>query len=191
MPRATVTQRLRRVMKRLFDAEGHGAATRLAEFSARRPGGRHIRAQDLSYFKHATEGRTNPISLDDLDDIADFFRISIGELFEVHSKDLSGLEQRLVLGFRALSTPTQDHFLALLEAASIPAQMSDNARHPKAVKSDRTSPPESRPVAPALPLSPSDQEFRRRLTLIVDALADLAAGTNPGDIVLGAVREKP
>ena len=191
MPRATVTQRLRRVIRRLLEAEGHGAAARLAEFSEKRPGGRHIRTQDLSYFKNQTPGRSNPITLDDLDDIADYFNISIAELFEVKSKDLAGTEQRLVLGFRALPKPTQEHFLAILEAASIHVQMSDTTRHQKGIKSATRSQSESRTVAPIVQPSPSDQAFLERLNAIVAALADLVSGKDSGGPVLGAVREKP
>lgn len=122
MPRSTVTQRLRSALKRRFDAEGHGTAARLSKFSFTRPGGRKIRPQDLSYFANETEGRANPITLDDLDDIADYFRVSIGELFDLRWKDLTGDEQRLVLAFRALHELTREHFLALIEAASVTTQ---------------------------------------------------------------------
>ena len=121
MPRATVTQRLRRKLRQLIEAEGHGAAKRLSDFSFQRPGGTKLRTQDLSYFKHGTAGRENPITIDHLDDIADYFRVSIGELFEVKAKDLSADEQRLVLAFRALHEFTREHFLALVEAASVSA----------------------------------------------------------------------
>ena len=181
MPRSTVTQRLRSTLKRLLDAEGHGAAARLAEFSAKRPGGRKIRPQDLSYFKHGSEGRTNPLTLDDLDDIADYFRLSIGELFELKSKDLTGDEQRLLWNFRALPDVTREHFMALLESAAVATgfvAMKQRKLLHETQPSITTSPPEVYPGAAEIP----SEEVRRLRAFLTDLSVKLAVvATSPSE----------
>lgn len=121
MPGRTVTERLRGRLRDWLKAEGWGAAKHLSAFSHDRPGGTKISPQELSYFLRNTPNR-KPLSLDDLDDIAAYFRVSVGELFDLKQADLSGDEQRLVYAFRALPLPTQEHFLALLESASVSQQ---------------------------------------------------------------------
>lgn len=118
MPRQTVSQRLAAKLKALFK---HGDRAALVAFSHARPSGMNLSQQNLTYFLNPLDypDRPTPINLDDLDDIADFLRLSVGELFDIKQQDLSGDEQRIVLAFRALAEPTREHFLALVEAASV------------------------------------------------------------------------
>jgi len=135
MPRATVTQRLRSRLKSLLK---HGDQTAIERWSRERPGGNHISQQELSYFLRETAGRRGLV-LDDLDDLAAFFRISIGELLgDTKTSELSGDEQRLVYAFRALPGPTQAHFLALVEAASLVPQKA--LRHETQARIKETQP---------------------------------------------------
>ena len=179
MPRSTVTQRLRSTLKRLLDKEGHGAAARLAAFSANRPGGRKIRPQDLSYFKHGSEGRTNPLTLDDLDDIADYFRLSIGELFELKSKDLTGDEQRLLWNFRALPDVTREHFIALLESAAVATgfvAMKQRKSLRETQPSDTTTSREVYPIASEIPAEQELAQLREDLHVLSLRLGLMASG---------------
>jgi len=115
MPKASVSDRLRRKLRALLQ---HGDAAALAKFSQERPGGRRLYAQELSYFLNNQSGRRG-VHLDDLDDITDYFGITIGELFDTPIRELSGDEQRLVYAFRALPPVTQAHFLGVIEPASV------------------------------------------------------------------------
>ena len=124
MPIVSATDRLRAALQRLVKQDGHGAQAALSRFSHTRPGGSKILPGNLSYFIHKT--RKNPLSLSDLDDIAAYFRVSIGELFDSpRPAELNGDEQRLVYAFRALPRPTQEHFMALIEASSVAFSASD------------------------------------------------------------------
>jgi len=98
-----------------------GTAAALARYS--QSGGKTgIHPQELSYFLNGTTGRRGLV-LDDLDTIAAFFSVSIGELLgETKLGELTGDEQRMVYAFRALPPPTQAHFLAILETASLAPQ---------------------------------------------------------------------
>jgi hypothetical protein len=115
MAKATVSDRLRRKLKTLLQ---HGDAAALAKFSQERPSGQRLYAQELSYFLNNQHGRRG-VTLDDLDDIADFFRITIGELFDVPARELTGDELRLLFAFRALPPVTREHFLGVIEPASV------------------------------------------------------------------------
>jgi len=115
MAKATVSDRLRRKLKTLLQ---HGDAAALAKFSKERPGGQRIYAQELSYFLNNQHGRRG-VNLDDLDDITDYFGVTIGELFDVPARGLSADEQRLVLAFRALPPATQEHVLGVVEPLSV------------------------------------------------------------------------
>lgn len=131
MPRLTVSQRLRGTLRKWIEREGRGTAAAIAYFSQTRPQPPDhppINAQDLTYFLRNTPGRVHPIGFDDLDDIAAYFRVSVGELFELKAKDLSGPEQRLIWGFRGLPEVTREHFLALIDAASVSATVSAKNR---------------------------------------------------------------
>lgn len=115
MPRLTVSQRLRARLKTLLK---RGDQTQIESWS-QRPGGSGIRQQELSYFLNAKEGRRG-LTLDDLDDLATFFRVTVGELLgDTKTSELSSEEQHLLYAFRALAQPDQEHFLALLDKASL------------------------------------------------------------------------
>lgn len=117
MARLTVSQRLRGRLRALLSEWGTAAA--LARYSQASPAGTKLSTQEISYFVNETPGR-KPIGLDDLDDIAAFFRVSLGELLgETRTVDLRGDEQRMVYAFRALPPTVQEHFLALIEQASL------------------------------------------------------------------------
>lgn len=122
--RWSVSTRLRAKLDELLKKDGYGAATALAKFSKDRPGGSNIQASEISSFLDPIKypDRKRPINLDDLDDIAAYFRINVGELFNLKNKELSGDEERMIWAFRALPDVTQEHFLALLEAASVSRQ---------------------------------------------------------------------
>lgn len=63
------------------------------------------------------------LSLDDLVNMAGYFRLSVDELLGMPRRsEFTGDEQRMMHAFRTLPTTTQDHFLHLLESASIGAQ---------------------------------------------------------------------
>lgn len=119
MPRPPLTERLRGFLYSRFKKEkgSWGTAADLARFSHNRPGGSKIKASELSAFINPKKGRRG-ITIDDLDDIAAFFRLPLAGLFGEESA-LSSLEQRMLWAFRALAPVTQEHFLALLEVASI------------------------------------------------------------------------
>lgn len=114
VPRLTVTQRTRHQLNRLLKMPGY-SKTDLANHCGK-PG------SWLSAFLHPDPKRSaNPsFHLDELDDIAEYFRISLGELLGApKAGDLTGDEARLLLAFRAVPPAVQDHFLALIETASI------------------------------------------------------------------------
>lgn len=129
--RPTATERFQRKLRALlqarkaFDPKPKGS---LADYCRRD-------AQSwVSNMLH--EVRATQPNLEDMENIADFFRVSINELLRpADPKDLSADEQRLVLAFRALPEPTRDHFLAILEAASVNARLSDKHGQPRAARS--------------------------------------------------------
>ena len=61
------------------------------------------------------------LELEDLENIADFFGVTISELLRpANPKELSAREQRIVLAFQSLPEPLQDHVLAVVEAIQCP-----------------------------------------------------------------------
>lgn len=139
--RATVSQRLRGHLKKLYK---HGDGVRLRDFSKDRPGGAQIKPQELSAFlrpKPGTKGGRKGITLDDLDDLADFYNTSIAELLgDTRLRELSGPEQRVVYAFRTLEPVVQEHFLALLELTSVAVRQHVAARRTSGVLSTQDSP---------------------------------------------------
>lgn len=118
----SVSDRLRQTLNRLGKGE-YGWRTALAKFSQNRPGGARILAQNLTYFLNRTAGRHRPLAIDDLDDIAAYFRVSLGVLLgDPQAGELSGDEQRMLYAFRALPDETKNHFLHIIEAASLHSQ---------------------------------------------------------------------
>ncbi len=70
------------------------------------------------------------VKLDELDAMAEYFRVSLGELLGAAKPgELSGDEQRMVLAFRALPQVTKDHFLSVIEAASLGSSMIQNKQN--------------------------------------------------------------
>src|SRR5215218_8616049 len=116
MPRLTPTQRLRAKLRVWL--KPHGKAAELSRYS--KSGGRQgLSPQEITYFLRETPKRRG-IVLDDLDDLAGFFHISIGELLgETKLGDLTGDEQRIIYAFRVLPEPVQTHFLSLIEQMSL------------------------------------------------------------------------
>jgi hypothetical protein len=145
MSRPTLTDRLRATLRPLLRAHGVGAA--LAKFSQARPGGARINPQEISYFLNRTPGRKG-LTLDDLDDVAAFFGLSIGQLFGVDADALSPDETRIVTAFRACAPATREHVVGLLEMLSTAATVAP-------------SPLASRPH-PAAPIERLIRELRAR-----------------------------
>lgn len=123
--------------------------------------------------------RATQPNLQDLENIADFFRISVNELLRpANPKDLSADEQRVVLAFRALPEPTRDHFLALVEAASVGSLSDKRGQMRKAGKllTPRLGDPSSagaalRPVDDPSAALQAIQGYLRALTLELGAIA--------------------
>lgn len=114
VPRLTVSQRTRHTLNRLLKTPGY-SKTALAAY-CQKP------ASWLSAFLHPNPNRSgNPsFHLDELDDVASYFRISLGELLGApQAGDLTGDESRLLLAFRELPPADQDRFLGLVEKVSL------------------------------------------------------------------------
>jgi transcriptional regulator with XRE-family HTH domain len=90
-----------RVRARIRGLVRHGDAVKIADYSAqRRAPQRGLSAQNLSYFLNGR--RKHPLGISDLEDIALYFNLTVGELFTVNKKtELSGPEQRLLLAYAA------------------------------------------------------------------------------------------
>lgn len=73
----------------------------------------------VSQLLHGQRG----IRLDDVDAVAAYLSVTVTDLLGVPSADLTQGEQRMVLAFRALPAPYQDHMLALAEYMSIGARI--------------------------------------------------------------------
>lgn len=87
----------------------------------------------LSNFLHPNPKRNKDLNpsfhLDELDDIAGYFHISLGELLGVPKPaELTGDESRLLLAFRALAVPMQSAVLALIEQAALASRIGTTLR---------------------------------------------------------------
>jgi hypothetical protein len=155
----------------------------------------------ISAFLHPKPERSiNPtIHLDDLDNIAAYFRISIGELLGAEKPgELSGDEQRLLHAFKALSAAHQNHFLAVLELASLaPRQIAQRALLTTPRRDIRTP---SQPYASlggshGRPVSPDPaialKETQAFLNDIIIDLSGAAAGQIPDRQIPGARPDQP
>lgn len=113
MPRVSVSQRTRQTLFRLFRNPAFSKSG-LASY-CQKP------ASWLSSFLHPGKRSTNPsFHLDELDDIAAYFRIGLGELLGAPVPgELSGDETRLLLAFRGLAPATQEHVIRILEQLSL------------------------------------------------------------------------
>lgn len=182
MARLSVSARTRQRLNQFFKTKAF-SKTELAKACGKEPSW-------VSAFLHPSSDRSsNPtIHLDDLDNVASYFRISIGELLGAAKQgELSGDEQRMVYAFRALPPTVQDHFLGLIELASLaPRQLAQQRLHTESKRDIRTEPQpialrggshHGRPVSsdPAVALRET-QDF---LTDIALQLGHAAAGTIP------------
>ena len=93
----------------------HGDAVKIADYSAKRrapePG---LSAQNLSYFLNGR--RKRPLGINDLEDIALYYNLTVGDLFTLRKKsELSGADQRLLVAYAAAPPEIQAAVLAILE----------------------------------------------------------------------------
>jgi transcriptional regulator with XRE-family HTH domain len=111
VPPRTVNMRLRQRLHELL-RQKHFSKSGLAAYCDQPPSW-------VSGILHQGRG----VRLDDLDGIAAYFRLSIGELLGVSKPgELSGDEQRVVHAFRVLPPNLQDDILGILEGLSIGAR---------------------------------------------------------------------
>jgi transcriptional regulator with XRE-family HTH domain len=96
-----------RVRARIAGLVRHGDAVKIADYSAQRRAPRPgLSAQNLSYFLNGR--RKRPLGINDLEDIALYFNLTVGELFTVNKKtELTGPEQRLLLAYAAAPPAAQ------------------------------------------------------------------------------------
>lgn len=120
-----------------------------------------------------SEVRATQPNLEDLENIADFFRVSVNELFRpANPKDLSADEQRVLLAFRSVPDVVQTHFLALLEAASVSTNLSVGKRLRQLRKPPITSAVYGHPLQP-------DAQTAGRLAAIIVQLTELLQQLTP------------
>lgn len=146
MPPLTVSQRVRRKLFDLF-RDPQFTKTQLAEYCNKD-------LPWLSNFLHPNAKRTLRPSfhLDELDDIAGYFRISLGDLLGApRPGELSGDETRLLLAFRVLPAAMQEHVLRISEQLSlVPRGLAIRALHmPEELgQNARTEASHGRPLSP-------------------------------------------
>ena len=107
-----------RVRARIAHLVRHGDAVKIAQFSAkRRAPARGLTAQNLSYFLNGR--RKRPLGISDLEDIAFYYNLSVGDLFTPARKksELSGPEQRLLVAYHAAPATVQAAVMTILETA--------------------------------------------------------------------------
>lgn len=105
-----------RIRARIAHLVRHGDAVKIAEYSAkRRAPARGLTVQNLSYFLNGR--RKRPLGIADLEDIAFYFNLTVGELFAPHGRksELSGPEQRLLIAYASAPPAAQAAALTLLE----------------------------------------------------------------------------
>lgn len=119
--RYPVSDRLRGKLRQLLRERGDAARlAHVTEHSLNK-----ITKQQLSYF--TTNERPTAIKLDHLDELASFFRLSIGELLGAAKPgELSGDEQRLVHAFRVLPEALKLHVLAVLDQLSVSVRLGND-----------------------------------------------------------------
>jgi hypothetical protein len=172
--RQSVTARTRHKLNELFGNRAY-SKTALASYCRKPPSW-------LSNFLHPSPTRTERPSfhMDELDDIAAYFRISIGELLGAAKiGELSGDEQRLLFAFRVVPVPVQAHFLALLEQASlVPRSSAPHALLTPTEQGINVPPAKlSGSNAPPVQADPSAEltQLREELTQLRSFLANVAA----------------
>lgn len=105
-----------RIRARVAHLVRHGDAVKIADYSAkRRAPERGLTAKNLSYFLNGR--RKRPLGIADLEDIAFYFNLTVGELFAPHGRksELTGPEQRLLLAYAAAPPTIQAAVMAILE----------------------------------------------------------------------------
>jgi transcriptional regulator with XRE-family HTH domain len=104
-----------RVRVRIAHLVRHGDAVKIAQYSAkRRAPQRGLSAQNLSYFLNGR--RKRPLGISDLEDIAFYFNLTVGDLFTPRKKtELAGAEQRLLVAYAAAPPEIQAAVMAILE----------------------------------------------------------------------------
>lgn len=173
MPPKSVSQRLRAVLfERLRRPEFSKAG--LADYC-------HKPASWLSNFLHPNVKRNKDLNpsfhLDELDDLASYFKISLGELLGVPKPaELAGEEGRLLLAFRALAQPMQTHVLALMEQAALASQIGATLR--RAVAAPRAH--DSQRSDPAVAPQEREVEARRLTETYYQALVSIYAPARTG-----------
>jgi hypothetical protein len=150
-----------------------------------------ITTQNLSYF--TTNQRPTAIKLDHLDELAGYFRLSIGELLGVSKPgELSGDEQRVVHAFRVLPPNLQDDILGILEGLSIGARFAGTSMPASSVShvGQRRA-----PHGDDLPASNSFGPVDAGVVAIADEfarrVADLLRGTAPREHSAGTRTPRP
>ena len=174
----TATQRFQRKLRLLLAERKHTTGDNApigALASYVRP-----QVENQSWLSNILSARGTQPNLNDIEGFASFFHVSVSEVlgYPANPKELSGDEQRLVLAFRALPEPTRDHFLAILEAASLNVQMSDRHGQKRTGKSittrvgDRLRGVDSiRPLEDPSATLRALQDYLRTLTLELGAIA--------------------
>ena len=134
--------------------------------------------------KRSTDPRIN---LDDLWNIAGFFRVSVNELLGApRTNELSGDEHRLFAAFRVLPSTYQDHFLALMESAALGVQIRKQNVQPRL----GTTVESGHDVAPPGSAEADLHALRSYLTRIVVDLGAASAGEIPDSAVLRTGEKK-
>lgn len=178
--RSTATARFQRKLTQLLEAR-KAAGDRSVKGTLASYCGREAQSWVSNML---SEVRATQPNLEDLENIADFFRVSVNELLRpAHPKDLSADEQRVLLAFRSVSEPIRDHFLALLESASLSAIASERIRHLRRKRETITSPIYGGAVPPEIAgqlagLALQLQELAQRFTATPEAPATVPAATS-------------
>lgn len=123
MPPLSAYQRFQRTLHALFRKPSPFSKGGLARYCGK---------QSPSWVSNLLNPRSKDpqLTLDDLTNIAGYFRISVDELLGVPKRsELTGDEARVLFGFRALPDVTRTHFLAIVEAASLGAHLAPPTRH--------------------------------------------------------------
>jgi hypothetical protein len=169
VPALTAFQRFQRKLIALVRDEGHGVKAKLAGAC-----GKESPSWVSNLLKPEHRSKTPMVSLDDIDCIAAYFGISVGQLLGTAKPgDLTGDESRLVQAFQVLPPATQEHFLAVIEAAALGA-------HLARTRPSATSTAQRRHAQPPPPSAATRAPATRALvTEFIDNLISLVSPTEP------------
>jgi transcriptional regulator with XRE-family HTH domain len=163
----------------------------------------YCRKESASWVSNLLSKRSaNPrIDLEDLWNIAGFFRVTVGELLGApRAGQMDADEHRLLAAFRVLPDAHQDHFLALLESAALGVQIRSQTVQPRPARHATAEPAKIRathaPVASqSHPLSTGAERelivLRAYLTRLAVDLGTAAAGGIHDDRVVSARTTTP